>query len=754
MAPTREQCLEQAQLIVGLLEKLGYLINREKSVLEPTQRLEYLGFLIDTVEMKFFLPEMKILKIQNLAEKFLSEQISARQLASLLGLLQATLPAITVASLYFRNLQRGLSKALNSSEGKQSYWTVVVLSVESRGELMWCKNWIPFHRGRNILGPKEQETIFSDASKKGWGAHLGPLEIGGRWCLEERIQHINVQEIQAAFLAIKALLPKIDKPHVQFAIDNQTAETYINKLGRTHSHQLSLLAIELWHFALKMNLTLSVVYVPGIKNCIADGKSRVFKDSLEWMLNHRVFQQILLKMHGIEVDLFASRINHQLTAFVSWRPEPGAMACNAFNLNWGLMKVTFSHLLPDSSLHKKDSARSGRMHFDHISLEEQAMVSSDSISSGRQTVAVTQGQQTAAIARNRQGASSVQPKEFMLGCMASFRKEVSKQKFSEEVSKILQASWRQKTTCQYESAWKAWSSWCDQRQVDPFSTSLNVILEFLAELLHKGYKYRTTGVYRSTISNFHQHIDGIVIGKHPLMSKFMKGVYSMCPPEAKYFVTWDVNQVLSFLKTWAPAEKLTLKQLMLKLVTLAALTSAARSSSVHKMDLHFRQFKSNGVLFKIPELTKCSGPKRPLKELFLASFPPDRRLCFVKYLKRYEKVTKRFRNNSNYNSNRLFLSYIKPQGPVSSSTIARWVKSVLTLSGINTEFFSAHSTRAAASSAAATAGVALKDIMNAADWTNESTFKKFYHKPVFSASFGGGILGLQASPAQDDDDDQ
>ena len=63
------------------------------------------------------------------------------------------------------------------------------------------------------------------------------------------------------------------------------------------------------------------------------------KDLLEWMLNPWVFQQILLKMPGIEVlDLFASRINHQLTAFVSWRPEPGAMACDAFNLNWGLMK--------------------------------------------------------------------------------------------------------------------------------------------------------------------------------------------------------------------------------------------------------------------------------------------------------------------------------------------------------------------------------------------------------------------------------
>ena len=138
------------------------------------------------------------------------------------------------------------------------------------------------------------------------------------------------------------------------------------------------------------------------------------------------------QMHRLEVDLFASRINHQLTAFVSWRPKPGAMACDAFNLNRGLMKgYLFPPFLPDSSLHKKDPARSGRMHLDHTSLEVQAMVPSDSISPGRQTAAVTQGRQTAAIARNRQGASFCAVKRIFawLHGLFNFRKEVSKQGF-------------------------------------------------------------------------------------------------------------------------------------------------------------------------------------------------------------------------------------------------------------------------------------------------------------------------------------
>ena len=83
----------------------------------------------------------------------------------------------------------------------------------------------------------------------------------------------------------------------------------------------------------------------------------------------------------------------------------------------------------------------------------------------------------------------------------------------------------------------------------------------------------------------------------------MKGVFSLRPMEPKYFVTWDVRQVLDLLNTWSPAESVLLKQLTLKLVMLAVLTTAARSSSVNIMNLCFRYFKRNGVLFKVPGLT-------------------------------------------------------------------------------------------------------------------------------------------------------
>ena len=85
----------------------------------------------------------------------------------------------------------------------------------------------------------------------------------------------------------------------------------------------------------------------------------------------------------------------------------------------------------------------------------------------------------------------------------------------------------------------------------------------------------------------------------------------------------------------------------------------------------------------------------------------------------------------------LFIFFIKPHAPVSSATISRWLKSVLALAGVDTASFQGHS---AASSAAKKLGVSSAEIMKVADWSRESTFVKFYHKPTEDTSFGRTVL--------------
>ena len=156
------------------------------------------------------------------------------------------------------------------------------------------------------------------------------------------------------------------------------------------------------------------------------------------------------------------------------------------------------------------------------------------------------------------------------------------------------------------------------------------------------------------------------------------------------------------------------------------------------MNLCFRYFKPNRVLLKIPGLTKCAGPKRLLQKLFLASFPPH------KYSKHYEKVTKSLRQKAKNTPDLLFISYVKSHKPVTSATIARWVKTVLSLARID-GVFTAHSTRGASTPAVTRAGVALSDIMEAADSSREPTFKKFYHRPTQKSACTMGVLKGQDS---------
>ena len=50
-APTAELWIAQGKLLMKLLQDLGFLMNMNKSVLTPTQRIIFLGFVIDSINM-------------------------------------------------------------------------------------------------------------------------------------------------------------------------------------------------------------------------------------------------------------------------------------------------------------------------------------------------------------------------------------------------------------------------------------------------------------------------------------------------------------------------------------------------------------------------------------------------------------------------------------------------------------------------------------------------------------------------------
>ena len=75
-------------------------------------------------------------------------------------------------------------------------------------------------------------------------------------------------------------------------------------------------------------------------------------------------------------------------------------------------------------------------------------------------------------------------------------------------------------------------------------------------------------------------------------------------------------------------------------------------------------------------------------------------LCPVQRLRAYERRTQALQPASQQMRTPLFISVRKPHQPVKPATLGKWLKGVMHHAGINTEAFSAHSTRGAPTSKA------------------------------------------------------
>ena len=140
----------------------------------------------------------------------------------------------------------------------------------------------------------------------------------------------------------------------------------------------------------------------------------------------------------------------------------------------------------------------------------------------------------------------------------------------------------------YESAWNKWVSWCCRQQSDPVCAPLSGILNYLSTLSEKGLQYRTINSHRSTISAYHNYVDGKPVGKHPRVCAMQTGVFNQRPPQPRFTFVWDVEIILVYLKTNISVHsQLSNKGLTHKLTILMALSSASKPSSLQHLNIKF-----------------------------------------------------------------------------------------------------------------------------------------------------------------------
>ena len=129
--------------------------------------------------------------------------------------------------------------------------------------------------------------------------------------------------------------------------------------------------------------------------------------------------------------------------------------------------------------------------------------------------------------------------------------------------------------------------------------------------------------------------------------------------------------------------------------------------------------------FVFRSVLKHSRPSYHQQPLILRSFPSNPSLCLVINITQYLK----FRlEKSAYEG--FFITTVPPYKQCSKDTIARWIKDILSLAGINSGIYQAHSLQSASTSSASYKGVNLSTILKSANWTRNSTFKKYYKKEI------------------------
>ncbi|KAI2646486.1 Chromosomal replication initiator protein DnaA [Labeo rohita] len=309
----------------------------------------------------------------------------------------------------------------------------------------------------------------------------------------------------------------------------------------------------------------------------------------------------------------------------------------------------------------------------------------------------------------------------------------------------------------YALKWRVFESWCVTHHADPVHCQVVSVLEFLQEKLSSGISPGTLRVYVAAISACHTLIDGVSVGKHPLVARFIRGARRLRPPTRATVPSWDLAIVLEGLSgtPFEPLESAHVRFLTLKMFFLMAITSLKRIGDLQALAtspscLDFAPGLVKAILHPHPNYL----PKVPfstINPVVLEAFSPPpftspeqerlHLLCPVRALQIYVHRTSQWRK-----SEQLFICYEgRNRGAAATKRImSHWVRDAIALAyeargQASPLELRAHSTRGVASSTAIARGAPLQQVCDAAGWSSPHTFIRFYSLDVH-ATPGSHVL--------------
>ena len=331
---SRDSLVRDLQTVLGLCHELGIVVNPQKSNLVPSQIVQYLGVVIDSISFRASPSQDRISRLQSTADAFRSSASPPASLwLSLLGVLSSLAHLVPGGRLRMRSLQL----CLHRSWDRLDLQAPVPVSLVCLQDLQW---WL--HLPRLSSGVSPDLHFWSDASDVGWGAHLERQVASGLWDSGQAALSINARELLAVHLGLRQFQSSLRGMTVAVFCDNTTAVAYLRKEGGKRSPLLNSLAQEILRWTESLSIRLAPQFLPGSQNVLADALSRPHQlPHSEWSLNRDVFQS-LRRLWPVQIDLFATSDNHRCSIYFSPLHDPRSAGTDAFLQSWdGLQAYAF-----------------------------------------------------------------------------------------------------------------------------------------------------------------------------------------------------------------------------------------------------------------------------------------------------------------------------------------------------------------------------------------------------------------------------
>ena len=674
-ARSQETCLHHTQILVKMCQDLGWLVNLEKSELEPKQVFDFVGYQFDLRSGRVRPTPDRWQSLQDKIQVLLlSPACPVRQFMSLIGLLTATEKQVHLGRLHMRPLQWHLK---NNWTVPESLEKIIPLPRTLHPHLQWWLDEDNVLQGQPLHPVRHALQIFTDASKEGWGAHLNEFTARGSWSVPESKLHINYLELKAVFLALKEFQSICTNNIVLVATDNTTVVAYINLdlLFPATSDPKS----PTYSWPTKCDSRQAIQAEPDHPNRMVPPSGH-FPRLVQKMapasdrpICHEVQQQV--------TSVCVSSAGHSGSSSGRTHPAMGGSRC--------LRLPTDRHIGQSGGEVTRLPVQETNSNCPGVAQHALVLGLSDHVQSGPyQPAQPAQPAHTAL-----QSDPSQKSDKSKSPCLAPRATTIKEQGFSEAVAARIEAPQRRSTRSVYEAKWTIFTKWCVTNQVDFRSPPVKSLADFLMYLFEdKKLQPSTIDGYRSAIADKLGNTT-VNISKEDKLTRVLESFHRDRPKGRRGIPSWNLSLVLHQL-TKAPFEPLreaSLKHLTFKTVFLLALGSGKRRSEIHAWqhkNIRHQSDWSKVSLFPSPSFLS----KNQLAKEGPGSVPPvvipalaptldkplksDRSLCPVRALRYYLDRTSDLRQRKEL----VFVSFKKGfDKDISPATISSWIKQTVIL---------------------------------------------------------------------------